>query len=89
MRQRTCLPWLLIFSLVALPLPLPLPLPLRVCILVGTTGEPEMDKQIEITQKYFLSSKHPTPNPPHDVSYQLDSLSPRAQINSISWKNIK
>ena len=29
------------------------------------------------------------PNLPHDVSYQLDSLSPRAQINSISWKNIK
>ena len=90
MRQRTCLPWLLIFSLVALPLPLPLPL--RVCILVGTTGEPEMDKQIEITLKYFLSTKHPTPQPPnlpHDVSYQLDSLSPRAQINSISWKNIK
>ena len=64
----------------------PLPLPLRVCILVGTTGETEMDKQIEITLKYFLSTKHPTPQPPnlpHDVSYQLDSLSP------ISWKNIK
>ena len=78
------LPWLLIFSLVALPLP---PTPPRVCILVGTTGETEMDKQMEITLKYFLVTPHLPP--PRDVSYQLDSLSPRAQINSISWKNIK
>ena len=36
------------------PPPPPPPSP-QVCILVGTTGETEMDKQIEITQKYLLS----------------------------------